>query len=357
MNKKIIMDFESKKINFGKKDQTIVIAEAGVNHNTDTQIAKKMIDVAKESGADIVKFQLFDSSKEISVHADKADYQKENDPNTGKNQLELCKSLELTQKQIKIIQKYCQKVNMPFLVTAFEEYSLEYLVEIMGLKTIKIPSPEITNIPFLEKIAKKKVSAILSTGASTMTEVRLAITTLKKNGIKNLIVLHCISQYPAPFDQINLRAMKTMEKEFGVPVGFSDHTQGIYVPIAATAMGACAVEKHFTLSRKMKGPDHIASVEPNQLKEMVTGIKIANIAKGKKEKQPALCEKETRPLIRKSIVAGEDIPKGTIIKPEMLEIKRPSGGIEPKYYKKIIGKKTKNSIKYDQLIKWKDIVD
>lgn len=349
------MIFETKNFNFKEKDKTIIIAEVGVNHNGDKEIAKKMALVAKECGVDIVKFQAFDSSKEISVIADKASYQKkEKSLNKSINQLELCKSLELSYDSLKEIKDYCNLLQIPFLCTAFEENSLNFLVDELKVKSLKIPSPEITNIPFLEKIGRKKIGVILSTGGSNISEVGEAVGTLLDSGCPELVLMHCVSQYPAPFDEINIRAIRTMKKAFNLPVGFSDHSIGIIAPIVASVIGAVVIEKHFTLDRKMEGPDHKASIEPFELKLLVDNVKIANKCLGNNIKQASKCEYENIPLIRKSLVASLDLKKGTTICREMVDIKRPEGGIEPRDFEKIIGLRLNKDIKADNFIKWED---
>lgn len=350
------MNFQSKSYTFTDSDKTIVIAEVGVNHNRSLETARKMVDVAKSAGVDIIKFQLFDSEKEVSVHADKAAYQVANTTDDeGKNQLEMCKALELSQNDVKEMMAYCAKIKMPFLCTAFERYSLDYLVDVLGVKTIKIPSPEVTNMPFLRQIGRKKVAAILSTGASTLAEVGTAIKILQDAGCPELLLLHCVSQYPTPADEVNLRAMETMHQAFGLPVGFSDHTEGIAVDIAAAALGAAAIEKHFTLDRTMKGPDHKASIEPDELKALVSGVRATNAALGNGIKVPAPCEALNLPLIRKSLVAAVAIKKGTRITEDLLEIKRPLGGIDPGSYDNVIGLTVNRDIEYDELIRWSDL--
>lgn len=350
------MNFVCKEITFDNPDKTYLIAEVGVNHNKDINLAKKMVMVAKEAGSDIIKFQLFDSEKEVSVYADKADYQKKNTTDSeGLNQLEMCKALELSPENIKELKNYCKKLQMPFLCTAFEKYSLDYLVNRLGIKTIKIPSPEITNLPFLRQIGQKKVSVILSTGASYLHEVGIAIKTLREAGCKEIVLLHCVSQYPTPYEDLNLRAIQTMKQAFGIPVGFSDHSLGIEADIVAAALGAVVIEKHFTLDRNMKGPDHKASIEPDELKALVKALKIANKSLGSFIKQPAPCEEGTLPLIRKSLVAGINIPKGTHLEEQMIEIKRPIGGIAPADLDKVIGLRVNKTIKADELIHWEDL--
>lgn len=348
------MNFESKSFKFPSENKTKIIAEIGVNHNGSTEIAKKMIDEAQKRGADIIKFQAFISEKEISKYADKTPYQKETTSNSG-NQLEMCKKLELSHAQLRELKKYCDQIKMPFLCAAFDYESLNFLIEDLKVSTIKIASSEVTNIPFLKYIASKKKSIILSTGASTLIETGIAIETLLKNSCGELLVFHCVSSYPAPFEQVNLKAMLSIKNAFNVSVGFSDHTIGNQVAIAAAALGASAIEKHFTLDRNMEGPDHRASIEPDELESLVTGVRIANACLGDGIKKPALCEMENLPLIRKSIVSSRELSKGTVLEESMLELKRPEGGISPSDFYKIIGRTLKNDIEEDAPIHWGDL--
>lgn len=349
------MNFGYTSFDFGKPGRTIVIAEIGVNHNGRLDIAKKLVDVANEAGADLVKFQVFRSEKEISKHAVKAPYQQEITGNS-ENQLEMCKALELSSADLKEIKEYCVSLKMPFLCTAFDFDSVDLLVDDLQVNALKIPSGEITNLPMLEYIGSKKKSVILSTGASTLDEVARAVKTLQKAGCPELVLFHCVSSYPAPYESINLRAMETLKKTFGLPVGFSDHTLGIYAAIAAAALGAVAVEKHLTLDRAMAGPDHQASLDPREMAELVKGIRIAHSVLGSSDKQPASCELPNLPLIRKSLVAATDLKQGMVLSRDMIEIKRPMGGIEPCDLHKVIGRKLKHNVEADALIRWEDLV-
>jgi Sialic acid synthase len=348
------MNFGARDFDFQEADQTVVIADIGVNHNGKPEIAKQLIDAAVEAEIDVVKFQVFNSEKEISKHAMKAEYQQETGT-VGVNQLEMCKALELSGPVLKELQNYCFSFKMAFLCTAFDFDSVDLLVDELKVETIKIPSGEITNLPLLEYISGKKKAVILSTGGSTLPEVGTAVETLLKTGCPELVLFHCVSSYPAPFESINLRAMKTMRECFGLPVGFSDHTPGLQAAIAATALGAVAVEKHLTLDRKMEGPDHRASLEPQEMAELVKGVRIANLVLGSPGKRPALCEAVNLPLIRKSLVANTDLKRGTSLSLAMIGIKRPAGGIEPGDLYKIIGRTLKNSLEADALIQWEDL--
>lgn len=350
------MHFGTKEFFFKDKDEPVIIAEAGSNHNGDLEIAKKMVDVAKKAKADIVKFQAFKSDKEISKFAPKARYQKKNTSiKEGKNQLELCRSLELSESDLKDIKDYCDKAKMPFLCTAFESDSLKFLVNTLKVKAIKVASSEITNIPFLQEIGSKKIGVILSTGASTLVEVGTAVEALLQSGCPELVLLHCVSDYPAPDDQLNLRAIRTLKKAFGLPVGFSDHSLGITAPIIAATLGAVAIEKHFTLDKNMVGPDHRASLESNELVVMVSEVKKVHKMLGSPIKKPAPCEGENLPLIRKSLVASRDLKKGSPIQKKNIAIKRPEGGIKPVDFEKIIGLTINRDIGQDEFIRWKDL--
>lgn len=348
------MHFESCDFDFQRPDTTIVIAEAGVNHNGSVALAQTMIDLAREAGAHIVKFQAFRADKEISRYAPKARYQVANTgPELG--QLELCKVLELDADALGSLKDYCARVKMPFLCSAFDHDSVDLLTDVLRVSAIKISSSEVTNIPLLQHIGAKKIGAILSTGASTLAEVGRAIKALRHSGCPELVLLHCVTSYPAPVEQVNLRAMCTLQREFGLPAGFSDHTLGIDVAIAAAALGACAVEKHFTTDRNLPGPDHRASVEPDELRALVRGVAVANRVLGSGVKQPTACEQENLPLIRKSLVAARDLAAGERLERAMIEIKRPVGGIEPGSLSQVIGRRLVRDLAADKPILWSDL--
>jgi len=348
------MDFESAKFDFSRHDRTIVIAEVGVNHNGDPAIARKMIDVARAAGADIVKFQAFRSEKEISRYAGKAGYQIENTGDAG-GQLELCKALELSAEALAELKARCEELDQPFLCTAFDFDSVDLLADTLRVNAIKIGSAEVTNLPMLEYIGAKRLAAILSTGASTLAEVGEAIAALERGGSPEIVLLHCVTSYPAPFAEANLRAMQTMRQAFGLPVGFSDHTEGIGCAIAAAALGACAIEKHFTLDRTMPGPDHRASAEPQELQALVAGVRVANAALGSGVKKPAACEAPNLPLVRKSLVARIDLAAGTRLERGMIEIKRPLGGIAPRDLPNVLGRTLRRAVDEDRPICWDDL--
>ena len=328
--------------------KTLIIAEAGVNHNGSIEIAKKLIDAAKNAGVDIIKFQTFISENVISKNAKKAEYQKVNDTKE-ESQLDMVKKLELSFDEFIELNEYCKSKNIEFLSTAFDFESIDFL-DNLGMGTWKIPSGEITNLPYLIKIAKLNKPVILSTGMSTMDDINNAIIVLKQNGAGDLTVLHCTTEYPTPFHDVNLNAMLTIKDEFGVKVGYSDHTKGIEVPIAAVALGATVIEKHFTLDCNMEGPDHKASLEPDELKAMAESIRHIESALGDGIKQPAESEKKNMAIARKSIIAKRDIKAGEVFTEENLTVKRPGNGISPMRWFEVIGKVAIRDFEEDELI-------
>ncbi len=329
---------------------TFIIAEAGVNHNGSIEIAKKLIDVASQAGADAVKFQTFKAKNLVSKNAQKANYQKET-TDEDESQYEMIKKLELDVDTHKELMRYCDEKRIIFLSTPFDLESIELLYE-LGLEIFKIPSGEITNLPYLRAIGKLKKRVILSTGMADLGEIEDALDLLVDSGTKreNIIVLHANTMYPTPMEDVNLRAMQTIASAFGVEVGYSDHTLGIEVPIAAVAMGARVIEKHFTLDRDMEGPDHTASLEPDELKAMVNGIRNIEKALGNGIKKPTPSEKPNIEVARKSIVAARDIKKGEIFSEENLATKRPAKGINPMRWDEIIGTVAQRDYKADELI-------
>jgi len=337
----------------GEGEPCFVIAEAGVNHNGDINLAKKLIDTAKEAGADAVKFQTFKAENVVIENAEMAEYQKKN-IGRSETQLKMIKRFELGYKDFIELKKYCDRKKITFLSTPHSEDAIGFLEPLVP--AYKIGSGDLTNLPFLEKIAKKKKPIILSTGMANLSEVRGTVRTIKKQGNNKIILLHCTTNYPCPLEEVNLRAMQTLKKEFDLPVGYSDHTLGMIVPITAVALGAQVLEKHFTLSRDSLGPDHKASLEPKELKEMVIAIRKAEKALGVGIKKPTKSEEKIKGDARKSIVAMINIPKNTKITENMLIIKRPGIGIEPKYLNKIVGKRARRDIKKDTLINFKDLL-
>jgi N,N'-diacetyllegionaminate synthase len=335
------------------RNKVTVIAEAGVNHNGKLSLATGLIDAAKDAGADYVKFQTFHADKLVSPKTSKAGYQKKTTAKS-ESQYEMIKKLELSAEDHKTLFKYCRKKGIQFLSTPFDEESADFLEKI-GMKIFKIPSGEITNIPFLQHIAGKKKPMILSTGMSTLSEVKQAVQTITKTGNRQLTILHCVTEYPTPFDQVNLRAIETLREAFAFPVGFSDHTLGIEAAIAAVGMGATVIEKHITLDRNLPGPDHKASLEPDEFGLMVHTIRHIEQALDDGVKRPMPCEKKYIDLVRKSVVAERDILKGEKINKENVSIKRPGTGIQPKDLQAVMGRKAKRMIKKHDVLQWKDV--
>lgn len=328
--------------------RVFVIAEAGVNHNGSLSLAKKLVDVASDAGADCVKFQTFITKNIATKSAVKAEYQKRQ-TDAEESQYDMLKKLELSFDEFVQLSEYCKQKNIEFMSTAFDFTSIDFL-DSLGVATWKIPSGDITNLPFLIKIAKLKKPVILSTGMSTMDEIRSAMSALKDNGAGELTVLHCTTEYPTPFSDVNLKAMQTMREELGVQVGYSDHTKGIEVPIAAVALGGIVIEKHLTLDRNMEGPDHKASIEPVEFKAMVTAIRNIELALGNGVKQPAESEIKNMPVARKSIVAQTNIKAGEIFTEGNLTVKRPGEGLSPMTWFDVIGKVAPRDFEEDELI-------
>lgn len=327
-----------------------IIAEAGVNHNGKISLARRLIDAASDAGADAVKFQTFKTENLVTSSAEKAEYQKQSDSQSI-NQFQMLKNLELQETEFKKLSIYAKKKGLIFLSTAFDMGSVELLAR-LKVPAFKIPSGEITNSPYLKKIGMQKKPVILSTGMSTIDEIREAVSLLKDQGCNEIVLLHCTTSYPAPMESVNLRVLNTLRDVFTLPVGYSDHTEGIVIPIAAVALGACVVEKHLTLDRTLPGPDHKASIEPDEFKKMVAAIRDVESAMGDEMKKMQPCEVCNRDVVRKSIVAAKDIIRGSKISEKMLAIKRPGTGIEPKYAEKLVGKKARSRIKKDTVIVW-----
>ena len=325
-----------------------IIAEAGVNHNGSLELAKNLVDKAKEARADCVKFQTFIASQIVSKNAAKADYQKKQ-TESPESQHEMLKKLELSFDDFIELNNYCKEIGIEFLSTAFDFESIDFLNQ-LGMQVWKIPSGEITNLPYLIKIAKLNKKVILSTGMSTMREIEDAVNILKDHGASELIILHCTTEYPTPYEDVNLNAMLAIKERFGYEVGYSDHTMGIEVPIAAVALGAKVIEKHFTLDRTMDGPDHKASLEPSELKTMVDAIRNIELSMGTGIKEPADSEKKNIAIARKSIVANQSIIKGDILTETNITVKRPGDGISPMKWFEIIGTKAIRDFEEDELI-------
>jgi len=331
-------------------NKVFIIAEAGVNHNGSIDLAKKLIDVASESGADAVKFQTFKAQNLVSKSAQKADYQKQT-TDQAESQFDMIKKLELDIDTHKELISYCKTKNIMFLSTPFDHDSIE-LLNNLGLKIFKIPSGEITNLPYLRHIGKLDKKVILSTGMANIGEIEDALDVLISVGTKkeNITVLHANTMYPTPMEDVNLRAMITIGNTFDIAFGYSDHTLGIEVDIAAVALGACCIEKHFTLDKMMEGPDHKASLEPEELKAMVEAIRNIELALGSSIKKPSKSEMPNIQIARKSIVAKLDIKKGEIFTEENITIKRPGNGINPIRWDDIVGSIATKDYKEDELI-------
>ena len=324
-----------------------IIAEAGVNHNGSFDLACKLVDAAKEAGAECIKFQTFKSKNLVSKNAHKADYQIES---TGEDtQLNMLKKLELSYDEFVRIKKYCDKKGIVFLSTPFDFESISFLNGI-DIPFWKIPSGEITNYPYLFALAKTKKPVIMSTGMCEMREIKEAVDILYSNGTPEIKLLHCNTEYPTPFEDVNLRAMETLRKEFNCEVGYSDHTIGIEVSIAAAAMGAAIIEKHFSLDRNMEGPDHKASLEPYELKQMIQSIRNIEKALGTGEKRPSESEKKNITVARKSIVASKKIKCGEAFTEDNITVKRPGNGISPMKWNEVLGMKATRDFLEDELI-------
>jgi len=330
--------------------KTIIIAEAGVNHNGNIELAKKLIDVAAKAGVDYVKFQTFKAELAVSKNTKKAEYQKLT-TNAEESQFDMIKKLELDKKAHIELIDYCNKKNIKFISSPFDLESIDLLYE-LNIPLYKIPSGEITNYPYLKKIAEKKLPVIMSTGMANMKEIEDALGVLLENGLQKtqITILHANTEYPTPMQDVNLKAMLTIKKEFDVEVGYSDHTNGIEVDIAAAALGARVIEKHFTLDKTMKGPDHKASLEPKELIAMVKAIRNIEVALGSGIKKPSPSETKNIPIARKSIVAKQNIKKGTIFSKENITVKRPGTGISPMRWNDILGQQAIKDFNKDDLI-------
>lgn len=330
--------------------KALIIAEAGVNHNGDLNLAKKLIEVAAKGGADFVKFQSFKAELCVSKNAKKAAYQLKTTAK-DESQLEMIKKLELDFNAHQLLISHAKQCGIAFLSTPFDLESIE-LLDDLGLEVFKIPSGEITNLPYLKKIAKLNKKIILSTGMSNLGEIEAALEILCQGGTQraNITLLHCTTEYPAPFDEVNLKAMQTLKNTFNLDVGYSDHTKGIHISLAAIALGASVIEKHFTLDKNMPGPDHKASLEPNELQELCTKIREIESALGDGIKQASKSERKNIEIARKSLVAKKKIKKGEIFSEENLTTKRPASGISAMRYDEYLGKKASKDYEEDELI-------
>lgn len=326
-----------------------IIAEAGVNHNGSLKRAREMVIKARESGADAIKFQTFKSEKLVSTFAEKAAYQIENTGSADESQLEMVKKLELSFDDFREIQAFSKEKGIQFLSTPFDLESIDFLNQ-LEMPFWKLPSGEVTNYPYLVKIAQTHKDIVMSTGMCTLDEIGEAFAVLRENGAGKISLLHCNTEYPTQMEDVNLKAMETLKKAFGTPIGYSDHTKGIEVPIAAVAMGATIIEKHFTLDRNLEGPDHKASLEPFELKAMVQAIRNIEKAIGNGDKKPTPSEIKNMAIARKSIVAGQPIKKGEIFTEKNITTKRPGTGISAMRWRQVLGQKATRDFAEDELI-------
>jgi len=332
----------------GPGQPCFIIAEAGVNHNGDLDLARQLIRVAAEAGADAVKFQTFRADALVTADAPKADYQTRL-TDSGESQYDMLRRLELSADAHRELMAYCRDHNVLFMSTPFDESGADFLAE-LGVTVFKIPSGEIINLPFLSHVARLGKPMIVSTGMSRLGEVETAVETIRQAGNAAMVLLHCVSNYPADPADTNLRAMHTLATAFGLPVGYSDHTLGIEVALAAVALGACVIEKHFTLDRTMPGPDHQASLEPSELAAMIRGIRTVEAALGSGYKVPAASEQNTAQVARRSLVAAQDIPAGTVLTESMIAIKRPGTGLPPAMRPYLVGRRARADIPAGSLI-------
>lgn len=333
-------------------NKVIIIAEAGVNHNGNMAMAKALIDAAVDAGVDYVKFQTFKAGNLVSKSAKKAVYQIENTGKAEESQYQMLKNLELSHEQHTELIEYCKQKKIHFFSTAFDLDSLQYLSDI-GLRLVKIPSGEITNLPYLRKAARLFDQIIISTGMATLNEVRASLNVFLSEGIpkEKITILHCNTEYPTPMKDVNLKAMLSLKEDLGTAIGYSDHTLGIEVPIAAVSLGAVIIEKHFTLDKTFEGPDHKASLEPNELKDMVKAIRNIELAvSGNAIKEPSESEMKNIAIARKSIVANKKILKGELFTEENITVKRPGTGISPMLWDEVIGTKSSRDFMEDEII-------
>lgn len=334
-------------------DKIYIIAEAGVNHNGSLELAKQLIDAGKIAGVDCVKFQTWKTEELLTEDAPKAEYQLKNDGDSS--QFEMLKKLELSYEDFKELKNYSETIGVDFLSTPDEKKSLDFLVDELKIKLIKVGSGEVSNLLYLKQIAQKKLPVILSTGMSNMADVERAYYTLIDNGAPEVALLHCTSEYPAPLNTVNLKAMDTLKSVFQTTVGYSDHTEGIAISLAAAARGARIIEKHFTLDKTMEGPDHVASIDPTELKALVDGIRAIELSLGDGIKRIQSVEKGTQKVVQKGIYTTQDLKAGTVITEEMLVGKRPVVELSIDEYEKLIGKKIVSDLSKNQAIKLSDI--
>lgn len=331
----------------------LIIAEAGVNHNGDLEIAKQLVLAAKEAGADAVKFQTFQAMHLVTADAPQADYQARNSGKT-ESQFDMLKRLELPLEAFNELSRYCHEVGIMFMSTAFDEESADFLAG-LGMSIFKIPSGELTNLPLLRHIARLGKPMIVSTGMGTIEQIKEAVETIQVAGNSDITVLHCVTDYPTPPEQVNLRAMHVIQAALGLPIGYSDHSMGIEASVIAVAAGAKVIEKHFTLDCNQPGPDHKASLEPKDLGELVKGIRKVEVFLGAGKKQPTETELAIAKIVRRSIVAARDLNAGDIIASDMVLLRRPGTGIEPARMGEVVGKKLVREVKAGVLLSWADL--
>ena len=334
-----------------KGGKTLIIAEAGVNHNGDLELAKKLVEVAAQAGADLVKFQTFKADRLVTAAAQKAPYQ-EASTGAGESQYEMLRRLELSDEAHHVLLEHCRALGIGFLSTGFDIESVDFLVS-LGVRLFKVPSGEITNLPYLRHVGAKRGEVILSTGMATLGEVEAALDALVQAGTpkSNIIVLHCTTEYPTPMEAVNLKAMLSMQAAFQLRVGYSDHTEGIAIAPAAVALGACVVEKHFTMDRNLPGPDHRASLEPRELAALVRSIRAVEVALGDGVKRLTAAEAHNKPVARKSIVAARAIAQGELFSAQNLAVKRPGTGISPMRWDEVLGQRAPRDFKPDEPVK------
>ncbi len=336
----------------GAQPSTFVIAEAGVNHNGSLELALELVSAAKACGADAVKFQTFEARSLVTRSAAKAAYQRA--PDDDDSQYAMLAALELDLAAWRRIHAHCRDIGIEFLSSPFDEGAVDVLDE-LGVRAFKVPSGEITNLPYLEHLGAKAKPVILSTGMAWLGEVEAAVRTLQAAGVRDLTLLHCVTEYPAPPEQINLRAMATLATAFGLPVGYSDHTAGSEIAVAAVALGAVVIEKHFTLDTSLPGPDHTASLDPASFAAMVRAIRSVELALGDGRKRPAACELPNLVVVRKSVVATRDVRAGeTIVRGDVV-VKRPGSGIAPGDLDRVLGRRAARDIAADEVIDWSDL--
>ncbi len=337
----------------GSGNPVFIIAEAGVNHNGDPELAHKLVDGAATAGADAIKFQTFDTKRLVTPTAPKADYQATN-TGTTQSQYDMLAALQLDEATHHALKAHCDEKGIMFLSSPFDEGSVDFLVR-LGVPALKIPSGELTNLPYLHHAAGMGLPLIVSTGMATLGEVEQAVGVIRSTHNDNFLLLHCVSDYPADPAEANLRAMETMAQTFEVPIGFSDHTPGIAVSLGAVALGACVIEKHFTLERDLPGPDHKASLDLDELSALIIGVRTVEAALGDGVKRPQASELSTAAVARKSLVAARDIPAGTVLESDMVEIKRPGTGLPPTALAKILGRRTRRALAHNVLLSLDDL--